>query len=457
MAEPGDPDYLTMVKGNLWNQLLPERFPDLVVRVKDEQDVIAVLRYAREQGLKVVVRGGGHHWCQPTLRRGGILIDLASFNQVLHIDAAARTAIVQPVVSNRDLLAALQPHGLAFPSGHCPQVKISGYLLGGGMAWNQGVWGAGTESVEAMEIVTADGEKVLASREQHADLFWAARGAGPGFFGVVIAYHLKLYPLPASILGSTYCFPLSQAGAVGDWISELAPTLRPSVELTLFLLQALPPLQAAASADGGVVLMVSAVAFADSDDDGRHQLAPLDQPVVPPLSREVATSLSFPTLFDLSGSLWPEGHRSRVENRFSTASAGDQIRAAAGFMAAAPSPTTLVFFTVFTGQVAEHDPNITSYSMNGQVYGGPSTMWMNPADDAANIEWHEACTAALRSYTRGSYIGETDFVRRPTSAVEAYLPQCWSRLADLRSVHDPDRVFFDLFEALGENDHPLLS
>jgi FAD/FMN-containing dehydrogenase len=123
-----------------------------------------------------------------------------------------------------------------------------------------------------MEIVTADGEKVLASREQHADLFWAARGAGPGFFGVVIAFHLKLYPLPASILGSTYCFPLSQAGAVGDWISELAPTLRPSVELTLFLLQAPPPLQAGASADGGVVLMVSAVAFADSDDDGRHQL-----------------------------------------------------------------------------------------------------------------------------------------------------------------------------------------
>ena len=76
-------------------------------------------------------------------------------------------------------------------------------------------------------------------------------------------------------------------------------------------------------------------------------------------------------------------------------------------------------------------------------------MWLNPADDAANIEWHEACTAALRAYTRGSYIGETDFVRRPASAVEAYLPRCWSRLADLRTVHDPGRLFFDLFEALG--------
>ncbi|WP_254940925.1 FAD-binding oxidoreductase [Cyanobium sp. Morenito 9A2] len=457
MAQPGDPAYLSMVQANLWNQLLPERWPELVVRVKDEHDVIAVLRYAREQGRKVVVRGGGHHWCQPTLRRGGILIDLACFNQVLSIDAAARTAIVQPVVSNRELLAALQPLGLAFPSGHCPQVKVSGYLLGGGMAWNQGVWGAGTESVEAMEIITAAGEKVLASREQHADLFWAARGAGPGFFGVVIAYHLKVYPLPAAILGSTFCFPLAQAGTVGDWISALAPSLSPSVELTLFLLQAPPPLQAAAAPDGGVVLMVSAVAFADTDAEGRRQLEPLDHSELPPLSREVAVSLSFPTLFDLSGSLWPEGHRSRVENRFSSASAGDQIRAAAGFMAAAPSPTTLVFFTVFTGPAAVHDPINTSYSMNGQVYGGPSTMWLDPAYDATNIEWHEACTAALHVHTKGSYIGETDFVRRPTSAVEAYLPHCWSRLADLRAVHDPDRVFFDLFEALGEDVHSFSS
>ncbi|MFY8147956.1 MAG: FAD-binding oxidoreductase [Prochlorococcaceae cyanobacterium] len=139
MAQPGDPAFASMVHGNLWNRLLQERGPELVVRVENEQDVIAVLRFAREQGRKVVVRGGGHHWCHPTLRQGGILIDLSCLNQVLKIDPAARTAIVQPVVSNRELLAALQPFGLAYPSGHCPQVKVSVYLLSGGMAWNQEV------------------------------------------------------------------------------------------------------------------------------------------------------------------------------------------------------------------------------------------------------------------------------------------------------------------------------
>ncbi len=72
-----------------------------------------------------------------------------------------------------------------------------------------------------------------------------------------------------------------------------------------------------------------------------------------------------------------------------------------------------MFFTVFTGPAAEHDRNNTSYSMNGQMYGGPSTLWLDPADDAANIEWHESCTVALRAYTKGSDIGETDFMHWP--------------------------------------------
>jgi FAD/FMN-containing dehydrogenase len=442
MAQAEDPGFDAMVHGDLWNRAVPERRPELVIKVNNERDVMAVLRFAREHNRKVVVRGGGHNWCQPTLRDGGILIDLANLNQVISIDQEARLAVVQPVVSNRDLQAAVNARGLAFPSGHCPQVKLSGYLLGGGMAWNQGVWGAGTQSIEAIEMVTAAGAWIRASREEHADLFWAARGAGPGFFGVVTRYHLKLQPLPAAILGSTYCFSLAEAGKIGDWISALAPSLSPSVELTLFLLQAPPPLQAAATADGGVVLLLSAVAFADSNDEGKRQLAALDNPVAPPLTREFATPLDFPRLFDLSGSLWPEGHRSRVENRFSSASAGDQIRVAVGFMPTAPSATSLLFFTVFTGPVAEQAPVASAYSMHARVYGGPSTMWLDPAEDAANIAWHEACTSALLPCTRGSYIGESDFIRRPATAAEAYQPHCWSRLAELRRLHDPSGLFF---------------
>src|ERR1041385_8179930 len=164
VAAQGDANFTDLIHGNLWNRLIPRRAPQIVVRVKDEQDVIATIHFARENKLKVVVRGGGHNWCQPTLRNSGLLIDLSELNKVISIDVEARKAVVQPIISNRDIQKTLNAKGLAYPSGHCPQVKLSGYLLGGGMSWNQGVWGSGAESVEAIELVTAEGKLIKIGR-----------------------------------------------------------------------------------------------------------------------------------------------------------------------------------------------------------------------------------------------------------------------------------------------------
>jgi FAD/FMN-containing dehydrogenase len=184
VAAAGEPDFEERVYGGLWNRLIPNRAPQIGVSVADEQDVIAAIQFARENRLKVVVRGGGHNWCQPTLRNGGLLIDLKNLDKVISMDVAARKAVVQPIISNREIQRVLNAKGLAYPSGHCPQVKLSGYLLGGGMSWNQGVWGYGNESVEAVELVTAEGKLITANESDNADYFWAARGAGYGFFGV---------------------------------------------------------------------------------------------------------------------------------------------------------------------------------------------------------------------------------------------------------------------------------
>ena len=196
VAAAGEPDFEERVYGGLWNRLVPNRAPQIAVCAADEQDVIAAIQFARENKLKVVVRGGGHNWCQPTLRNGGLLIDLKNLDKVISIDVAARKAVVQPIISNREIQRVLNAKGLAYPSGHCPQVKLSGYLLGGGMSWNQGVWGYGNESVEAVELVTAEGKLITANENDNADYFWAARGAGYGFFGVATRFHLQLYPLP---------------------------------------------------------------------------------------------------------------------------------------------------------------------------------------------------------------------------------------------------------------------
>ena len=189
------PDFAAVRSAMVWNGIKPDRSPDVIVSVTDDDDVVQAINFARDNGLKVVVLGGGHTWCGLAVRNGGMTIDLSQLTE-LRIDKVSAKAVMQPIISNRDAAKRLGEHGLAFPLGHCPTVKSSGYLLNGGMSWNMGHWGPACFSVEAIEFVTAGGNKVTASAAEHRDLFWAATGCGPGMFAVATRFHLKCYPLP---------------------------------------------------------------------------------------------------------------------------------------------------------------------------------------------------------------------------------------------------------------------
>ena len=142
--------------------------------------------------MKIGIRGGGHNWCAAALQEGGILLDLSRLNQV-EIDPEARAATAEPVVTSRFLAKELAKHGLAFPVGHCPCVPLSGFILSGGLGWNAGEWGISCFSLLSVDVVTADGSLVTASETENTELLWAARGAGPGFFGVATKYRVRLY------------------------------------------------------------------------------------------------------------------------------------------------------------------------------------------------------------------------------------------------------------------------
>lgn len=448
VTSAGEAGFGEAIHADLWNKLVPDRAPQVVVRAADEHDVMAAVKFAGKNQLKVVVRGGGHNWCQPSLRSGGMLIELADLNKVISIDVENRKAVLQPIVSNRDVQKALNPKGLAYPSGHCPQVKLSGYLLGGGMAWNPTVWGSGAESVEAIELVTAEGKLITASEKENPDYFWAARGAGYGFFGIVTKYYLKLYPLPKAIHGSTYYYSMDDAVAVGTWLGDLAPKISPSVELSLFLIEAPKELKEKAAAHGGKVCMVTGGAFEDTPEAAKAALQPLENCPVKPLSKTFATPLIFEQLFDASGSLWPEGVRARVETTFSNTNPGEMVKTIRDHFQKTPSPTTVFLFTIFCGLNVPAPHSGTALSMSGKIYGGPWTMWWNAAEDQVNVEWHKKMIEMLRPYNVGYYIGESNAVERPATAVQAFAPDNWQKLADLRDKYDPDGVFFGYFDGL---------
>lgn len=446
VAAAGEAGFLETLHGDLWNRLVPTRSPQLVVKAADEDDIIAAVNFARANRLKVAIRGGGHNWAQPSLRDGGLLIDIQALNKVISIDAENRKAVIQPIVSNRDVQRALNPLGLAFPTGHCPQVKASGYFLGGGMAWNPTVWGSGAESLEAIELVTAGGELIKASETENADYFWAARGAGPGFFGIVTKYYLKLYALPRAIHGSVYHYTLDDAPAIGRWLGEAAPGIAPSVELSQFIVQAPAQLRDQAAAHHGWVCMVTATAFEDTPDAARIALQPLETPPIAPLARSFATPLDFEALFDASGALWPEGVRARVEATFSNESPGAMIEAVLPLLPKAPSPTTVFLFTIFCGPGVPAPQKDMALSMHASVYGGPWTMWWDAEDDQANSDWHRDLITTLRPFNLGYYLGESDTVERPANVVEAFTAEKWKKLCALRAKHDPEGVFFDYFQ-----------
>ena len=192
----GEPGYEEARLGAVWNSRKPSRYPDCIFRATSAESVAWAVRLAIAEGLQVSVRSGGHSWYGNSVRDAGMLIDLSQLSDV-SIDPQAKTAAVGPAVKGRELDGALAAHDLCFPIGHCGTVGLGGFVLGGGYGWNSRFYGPACLSLRAIDVVLASGELIHADDSNHPELLWAARGAGPGFFGVVTRFHLQVYPRPA--------------------------------------------------------------------------------------------------------------------------------------------------------------------------------------------------------------------------------------------------------------------
>ena len=336
-------------------------------------------------------------------------------------------------------------YDLAFPTGHCPTVKASGYLLSGGMSWNLSQWGPGCLSVEAIEFVTAAGKKIIASQVEHPDLFWAARGCGPGMFAVATSYHLKCFPLPKAIMTSTWYYSLDHLGEVVAEVTRLGWNMPSMVELSIFLIKAPPELLDQCKNANGKCCMISAVAFADTKEEGVAALQILETGKMAQtcLLKRINEPSNFAKLSEVSGIAWPENHRNLCENQASKANPVDILMAMRDKIIDAPSPKSVIVFCQSTGQhhLLEGNPGI-ALSMEGQSYGGIWGIWENAQEDAANIKWMNDAMALLKPFTNTHYIGETDIIQDPARIQGSYTPEKWKMLERIRAKYDPDGVFF---------------
>ena len=439
------PNWAEVLKAQVWNEIKPDRAPDCIVRVKNNDDVIAAVNFARENGLKIAIHGGGHTWCGLAVRNGGMTIDLTALNGH-EIDAKNMKASLQPVLSNREVANLLSEQGLAFPTGHCPTVKMSGYLLNGGLSWNLSEWGPAVLSVESYDLVTADGKLVNANAKEHSDLYWAARGSGPGMFAVAVRYHLNLKPLPKAITTSNYWFSLDNLKEVVEKVADIGYNKLPAkVELSIFMNQAPADLQDKAKANNGWGCMVAAIAFADTPEEGKAALKPLEDDADLAkicLKKDVYGKTDFNTLSDVSGQSWPDGHRNLVENTFCNGNAADMYLALRDQVKKCPSLKTVIVFVHSTGKkkILEQHPDIAC-SAEGNYYGGTWSIWEHAKDDAANLEWQLETQKIMKKHISGYYIGETDYVAERGNVKQAYTTEKFKRLEEIRAKYDPTGVF----------------
>src|SRR5580693_4910996 len=200
---------------SVWNGMIDHR-PKLIVRCASVGDVVTAVRAARERGLEIGVRCGGHNIAGHAVPHGGLMIDLTALGGVT-VDPVTRRARVQGGAMLGTLDRAAQPFGLATTAGNVSHTGVGGLTLGGGMGWLARQHGLACDNVVSCTVVTADGDVVRASADEHPDLFWGLKGGG-GNFGIVVEFEFRLHAVGTRALVVDLTFPLDRAAeALRGW------------------------------------------------------------------------------------------------------------------------------------------------------------------------------------------------------------------------------------------------
>lgn len=435
-----DPDYPQWWNSMSWYLFMPNRYPDLIVRAKTDQDIVAALAHANENNLKVTVRSGGHNPAKAVLRDGGMLLDLSGLRRV-EIDTGARTAWVEPGVHGEKLVAKLAGQGLDFPAAHTGIVPIGGYIMGGGLGWNMPERDIACRSILAAEVITADGRKLIASADENSDLWWAIRGCGPGFFGVVTRYKLQLFPLYRAMTKSKYLFPIDKLPEICETLEKVCVEKENRLEVLAVVGRFFPPDKPPEERD--LVCAVSIFAFANSAGDAQMLMSPwsdcgLSKMSLLKLENKV---LDYEQMFSGQETDFSSPFRTAVENIW-TDDVSRGLQALAQKMLDEPPPSPRCFALSAWGFSYTRDDSTSCVSTPAEHYLSWYLMAEEEAHITLNRQWMDEAVALLRPVSRGHYINEIDPLHYPQHVQECFSPESWEQLARLRKQYDPHGLFY---------------
>ncbi len=435
---PSDPGYDEA--RSLWNGVIDRR-PAVIARCRTEDDVREAIGFGRANGLKLVVRGGGHQVAGTGSIDDGFVVDLSEMNEV-SVDPERRVVLVGGGARLGDLDRATQEHGLAVPVGVVSETGVAGLTLSGGMGYLRRLHGLTCDSLLSARIVTAEGEMLTASEDEHADLLWALRGGGPSV-GAVTSFAFRAFPVGPDV---AYCFVLYPA-------ERGTETLRACAELVAAGRDELSPLSffgRVPDAEPFPAKAVGAPFFAvlaphpGQPGEGERALRPfreLGEPIV-----DLSGRSSWVEVQSILDEDYPNGLRYYWTSIHLTGlpdAARESLRALAE---AAPSDLSTIDVWFQGGAMARVEPEATAFGdRSAPILIGVEANWERAEDDEVNIAWARRCAEELKPFsTGGTYLNFPGFFEEGEAQVRrAVGERNFERLAAVKAAYDPDGVFAD--------------
>jgi FAD/FMN-containing dehydrogenase len=433
LLAPGDDGY--DAARSVWNGMIDKK-PALIARCAGAADVIAAVNFARNHGVLLSVRGGGHNVAGNAVCDGGLMIDCSRMKGI-RVDPARQTARAEAGVTWGEFDRETQAFGLATTGGQVSTTGIAGLTLGGGVGWLMRKYGLVVDNLLSVDIVTADGQLRTASATENADLFWGVRGGG-GNFGVVTSFEYQLHPVGPIVVGGLALYPAAQGKEVLRFFREFNATAPDELSTVAAFLTA-PPAPFVPEHLHGAPMVAIAVCYAGPVEEGMAAVAPIK--AFGPPSVDLIGPIPYAAQQQLLDGGVPFGLQVYLKSEHLADLSDDVIDTLVAHTAQTTSPLTNTVIFPIGGAVARVGEMETAFAHRNAAFDYVIyAMWTDPADSARHIQWTRDFAAAMQPFSIGVYVNEMmnegeDRVRA------AYKPATYDRLVALKNQYDPTNLF----------------
>ena len=417
---PQDPDYDT--ERRVFNGMIDRR-PAAIAQCTGADDVAAAVNFARDNGLPLSVRGGGHGVAGHSVVDDGLMVDFSAMKGVV-VDPDRRVATVEAGVKLGEFITATEQYGLVSPTGTASDTGIAGLTLGAGFGWLAGKFGLAVDNMIGAEVVTADGQVLHASETEHPDLFWALRG-GSGNFGAVTKFEMKLHPLK-QVIGGMVLHPIDHAGDVLRFYRDVAASA-PDELTTYAALLTLP---------NGPKAVAIMCCWSGSEAEGQDVLAPIRAFGAP--FADTIQPMPYSAMNTIIDEAVPPGLRYYWKESMLRELADGTIDSIIEHASRILSPWTAVLIDQVHGAAHRVEPTATAFPHRDSTHALVILSgWDEPSDDDANIAWTRELVAAVQPWaTGGVYVNEA-WDALPSAAFGVN----HERLARIKTRYDPTNLF----------------